>query len=368
MKKSPTKILSVIVIILAIIAFVLVDSFFIVPNRFVTRRETLKSEEIPEQLDDTNILFFSDLDYGAFMDESRLDKLIETINLSGADLVIFGGDIYDNEANITEETNTIISNAFKSINAKYGKFAVYGDRDENSDVVKNAVDTIYNNSDFEVINNTSFNIHKNGSKFITLVGLDNGLNGTNNVDGAYANVSSEAYVITVCHTPDSADLVPTDLTDYFLAGHSHGGQVYYFFSSLYTPANAIKYFRGKNDISNAFTLDITNGVGTTIQDVRFLANAEIVVYTLKSQATKATSTPSSTLEAESTSVPEETVEPTIEPTEEPTEQPTEEPTQEESIDDNTDTSTDEYDDTSEEDTQDYLEDESQDTSEEDYNE
>jgi predicted MPP superfamily phosphohydrolase len=41
------------------------------------------------------------------------------------------------------------------------------------------------------------------------------------------------------------------------------------------------FFRGKHDIKGLFTLDITNGVGTTEQDVRFLANAEVVLYRLK---------------------------------------------------------------------------------------
>lgn len=311
MKRS-TKVMFIVVIILALIAFMLVDSFFISPSRFVTRRETLESEQIPEQLDEMNILFFSDLDYGTYMDSSRLNTLIETINTSGADVVIFGGDIYDTEANITDETNTIISTAFKSIKAKYGKFAIYGDRDSNSDVVKNAVNTIYAQSDFEVIENTSFNIHKNGSQFITLVGIDNGINGNVDIDAAYTNVSSDSYVITICHTPDSATLVPTDLTDFFLAGHSHGGQAYYFLSALYQPACAVKYLRGQHTINDTFTLDITNGTGTTIQDVRFLANAEVVVYTLKSTSIEETSTPSSTLET--TDEPESTID--SEPTEE----------------------------------------------------
>lgn len=344
----------VVVVILALVAFTLLDAFFISPSRFVIRRETLESEQIGEQLDDMNILFFSDLDYGTYMKEDRLNTLIETINNSGADVVIFGGDIYDTDASITDETNTIISNAFKSIKAKYGKFAIYGDRDSNSDVVKNAVNTIYSQSDFEVIENTSFNIHKNGSQFITLVGIDNGINGTVDIDTAYSNVSSESYVITICHTPDSASLVPTDLTDYFLAGHSHGGQAYYFFSSLYEPACAVKYLRSKHSVDDAFTIDVTNGTGTTIQDVRFLANAEVVVYTLKSQAPKATETPSSSLETESTETPEETVEPTEAPQEEQPveEQPSEEVPQEE----NTDTSIDEtQEDTSSEEEQQYTE-------------
>lgn len=299
--KTSTKILITLVIVLSLVAFLLVDSFFLAPSRFITRKETLQNNQIQEQLDGMNILFFSDLEYGTFMKEERLERLIETINQCGADVVIFGGDIYDETVTSDETSIATIQKAFASIQAKYGKFAVYGDNDCQSDEMKNAVNQIYANSDFEVIENTSFSIHKNGSQFITLVGLDNQINGVQDIDGAYANVSQDSYVITICHTPDTAVLVPQDLTDYFLAGHSHGGQSYFLFTASYQPASATQYLRGKHTIQDSFTLDITNGTGTTGQDVRFLTPAEVVLYTLKSTKATETSTPETKLQTQSSS-------------------------------------------------------------------
>ena len=45
---------------------------------------------------------------------------------------------------------------------------------------------------------------------------------------------------------------------------------------------AEEYYRGSHKL-DGMLLDITNGCGTTKADVRFLADAEIVVYTLKSE-------------------------------------------------------------------------------------
>ncbi len=326
--KKITKVLGIIVIILFLVIFLLVDSFFVAPARFVTRKETITDEKIPEQLNNMNILFFSDLKYGIFMDEDRLNKLVETINNSGADVVIFGGDIYGDDITVTEEDNSIISTAFSNIKAKYGKFAVYGDIDDSSEVMKNAVNQLYSASDFEVMQNTSYQIHKNGSQFITLVGLDNGVDGIKDISGAYANVSQNSYVFTVCHTPDTANEVPTDLTDYFLAGHSLGGQANFFFSSMYEPSYAVKYLRGIHTIDNAFTLDITNGTGTVKQDVRFLQPAEVVVYTLKQESKKEEETPSSTLDTTSTTEQtSKTSTDEVQPTEETTEEQSSEETQ-----------------------------------------
>ena len=62
---------------------------------------------------------------------------------------------------------------------------------------------------------------------------------------------------------------------------SERGQIFYGFGAYYMPEQAFNYLRGKHSVSGAFTLDITSGVGTTGQDVRFLANAEIVLYRMK---------------------------------------------------------------------------------------
>ena len=291
---------------LSITAFLLIDSFFVAPDRFITRHVTIDDEQIPEQLDNMNILFFSDLKYGIYMNEERLNKLVDTINASGADVVLFGGDIYGDSVTVDDHSTSLITKAFSNIQAKYGKFAVYGDIDGASDVMKSTVNAIYDASDFEVIQNTSFQIHKNGSQFITVVGLDNGIDGTKDIDGAYSNVSKDSYVMTLCHTPDTVNEVPKDLTDYFLAGHSLCGQANFIFTSFYEPAYATQYLRGKHLIDNTFTLDITNGTGTVNQDVRLFTPAEVVVYTLKMTQKKEETLPSSKLDTTTPAPTEDT--------------------------------------------------------------
>ena len=281
-QKLIVRILVILALLICTSAALAFDAFYSAPSRFTTRYETISSIYIPSQMDDVNILFFSDLDYGTFMDEERLNKLIETINSLSADAVIFGGDLYDQDAGtITDEEIATVSAALKSITAPLGKFAVLGDFDYADDArLQSVKDTLYS-GDFELLVNTSISLRNEGSQSITLVGLDSGLRGTPDITAAYANASPTSFVMTVCHTPDTADDVPADTTKYFLAGHSLGGQAYYFFDALYTPEESANYFRGKHTVSGSFTLDITNGVGTTIKDVRFLSNAEVVVYRLQ---------------------------------------------------------------------------------------
>ncbi|MCR5795495.1 MAG: hypothetical protein K6G61_09180 [Solobacterium sp.] len=284
--KTIHKIFILLGLIALIILFLYYDANHIAVSRFSKRYQELSSEKIPEQMNDINILYFSDLEYGTFMDEERLGKLVDTINGMSADIVLFGGDMYDAQASVTQSSNSIIRTAFTRIEAPLGKFAVLGDNDLLNSSVQASVEGVLKKSDFEILDNASVNLHNSGSQSIALVGIANGLNGIQNFEQAYRNVSRNSYTIAMCHTPDSADSAPADLTDYFLSGHSHGGQTYFIITAGYTPAMATKYLRGRHKISDSFILDISTGTGTTGSDVRFMADPEIVVYTLKHEVSE----------------------------------------------------------------------------------
>lgn len=273
------KILLLVATLLIICGVFTYDAFYSAPSRFDVRYETLESIYIPAQLSDTTILFFSDLDYGDYMDEERLEKLVDTINRLAPDVVLFGGDLvsYQRE-NYNQD---ILISELKKIHAPLGKFAVLGDFDTETEEWSNQIQSILYQSDFELLNNQSMKLRNMGSESISIVGISDGIHTYQDISNAYANVPRTSYCITICHTPDTADLVPTDLTKYFLSGHSLGGQVYWFFGSYYHPEKVEKYFRGKHTIQGTFTLDISNGVGTLEKDVRFLSNPEIVLYRLQ---------------------------------------------------------------------------------------
>ena len=274
------KIVVLLLIVVFIIGSIFYDSYFTAPSRIETRYETVSSSRIPVQLDGVKILFFSDLHFGKFMDLKRLQKVIKSINNSGADVVIFGGDMFhsDDLSLIDVDTLASVKDLFKSIKAPLGKFAIYGDQDHNNIDI---VNQILFDTNFEILNNTSVKLRNKGSQSINLIGIDSEDNGNIDITSAYINSSMLSYTITLCHTPDTVSKIPKDITDLYLSGHSMGGQAYYIFDSLYKPNFTQLYYRGKHLINNRLIVDITGGVGTVIKDVRFLSNAEVVVYTLK---------------------------------------------------------------------------------------
>ncbi|MCF0114010.1 MAG: metallophosphoesterase [Erysipelotrichaceae bacterium] len=278
------KILIILGIILIFAIGIPYDAFYNAPKRYTVRYETLSDTSIPEQLDDINILYFTDLHYGKFMDNTRLTSLVNRINDLGPDVVLFGGDLTERKLNREEKLKVI--DLLSQIDAPLGKFAVLGDSDYRSTAETKLSIEILEASGFELLYNESILLRNKRSKGITLVGIDSASGGNPDVTAAFQNVAPNSYTIVMCHTPDTALTIPSHKTNYYLAGHSHGGQVYYIYDSLFKPDYCEYFFMGKDNYQDTFTVDVSSGVGTTQQDVRFLANAEVVIYRLKHLSTQ----------------------------------------------------------------------------------
>ena len=136
--------------------------------------------------------------------------------------------------------------------------------------------------DTALFTNKTIRLRNRSGASIVLAGLDSELLGNPEIENTFASIQTTDFSIILCHTPDTILNCPLSQIDLFLAGHSHGGQIYFpFVGSLVKVPYAEVYYRGKHQLDNAI-LDVTNGTGTTRMDLRFLAEAEIVVYTLHS--------------------------------------------------------------------------------------
>lgn len=276
------KILFIITCIVTTIILFIYNAFCVNPYQLKVREEYIVSKKLDKTFDGFTIVFFSDLHYG-MIDDDFLDKTISYINEFDPDIVIFGGDLVDHYSNnpLNEIQREYLTNSLKNIKTSSGKFAVLGNHDLDSDNTKNAITNILSDADFEIITNKNFNIYNSDKKYFKLIGIDSLALGSPDINEAFDNVDETSFNLTVCHTPDIFDDLPKT-SDYLLAGHSHGGQIYLsLLTSLYTPYGSQKYYHGIHN-NDGKSLDITNGVGMTNKKIRFAADAEIVVYQLKS--------------------------------------------------------------------------------------
>ena len=262
------KIIIIVASFVIVIATCIINATIFNTKQIQTRQVILKSEKINEENSNILIAYFSDLHYGTYTDNDFLENVISKINDYKPDVIIFGGDLLDN---INEDNKVYLTDVLETLDAKYGKYAILGDQDKTNE---DDISKILKDADFKIIDDTNITININNESSINIVGIDN------NFDEAFHGINSNNYTLVVGHYPDLfEDIIDYDF-DYMLAGHSHGGQIYmplinYFFRKQ----GCQKYYHGKYQEDNK-TLDITNGIGRTDNNARFLADAEIVLYRL----------------------------------------------------------------------------------------
>ena len=120
MVRKLLKIVSVLFIIAVIVMLTIYYALFVAVSHTGVRYETLASAKIPEAMNDVKIAYFTDLEYGFSIDEQRLRDIVDMINHNAPDVVIFGGDLFDDAAAASEEDRAIVIELFKNIDAPLG--------------------------------------------------------------------------------------------------------------------------------------------------------------------------------------------------------------------------------------------------------
>lgn len=270
---SKNRIIYIILGLIFCLGLCSLNAYSINTNQLKLRQEEIKSDKFDESLNGKLIAYFTDLKYGTFINDEMLNKLDKKLSDFNPDIIIFGGDLID--GNLDHEKEESLLNFLTNLKAPYGKYAILGDEDNND-----YLNDLYQKSNFNILNNTNEKIYIDSKKYFNLIGIDTK---NKDIDAAYNNINILDFNLVVTHYPDSFNDLPLEKTDYVLAGHSLGGQVYIPLINLFTRQEGYNsYIKGKH-VKNNTTLDISNGIGYENKKVRFLADSELVLYKLTYQ-------------------------------------------------------------------------------------
>ncbi|MBE6103835.1 MAG: metallophosphoesterase [Erysipelotrichaceae bacterium] len=280
MENKKKLILSLAVVLLILLTGVLsyLNGKYVNPTDFQINNITYNDSHLPESFDDVTVMFISDLEYGTFFNKDRLDAFVDKINKVQADIVIFGGDMFDRDYSPVSQDISNLRTALKSIDAPLGKFAVLGDFDYTSEQRAALVRKLLYDAEFEMLQDNTITLHNGTSEVIYLAGFDYK---DSSIDSslAYSNISNDSFVITVIHGAKLAENLPNQISDITLSGHSHHMQINLalFVNNVEYP-NTGNYGTGKYKLKNTL-LYVSNGVGTTRDDFRIFSDPG--VYYLK---------------------------------------------------------------------------------------
>lgn len=249
----------------------------------VVKEERIINKKLPSEFTGLKIIQFSDLHYGTTFFEDDLKKMVNEINSRSPDLVVFTGDLIDEGYDASVEEMELISKYLKKIDTTLGKYAIYGEEDNESFA------TIMNQGNFIVLDNDYDLIYKNSNTPILLVGLDSKLSGKQNIDEGFKYFKTEGYnsniyTITLVHEPDSvSSFLNTYNSDLVLAGHSHNGNIRVpFIGALNKVEGAEKYDQAHYTI-NKTELYISSGMGTNGPGFRLFCRPSINFFRLSSE-------------------------------------------------------------------------------------
>lgn len=237
----------------------------------------------PTDYNGLQVVHFSDLHYKSTIGDKELKKIVKEINKQKPDIVVFTGDLLDENIVLKDKDKNTLINELKKINSEIETLAVKGNHDYEADYF----DEIMKELDWKVLDNTYEFINYQNEKPIVFVGFDDYSDGKPNYENAFSYLKDEnniGYTIVLLHEPDQIDKVKNYNFNIALAGHSHHGQVRFpFIGAVYTPYGSRKYVDGYYKLAENKELYVSNGLGTSSLKVRFLNKPSISLYRFMSK-------------------------------------------------------------------------------------
>jgi predicted MPP superfamily phosphohydrolase len=203
---------------------------------FKVNKVSLSFKNLPESFNGFKIVQISDIHSGSFDSKEAILEGIELVNKQKADLILFTGDLVNNDS---REIEPFIED-FKKLKAENGVFSVLGNHDygdykswnstkEKQDNLKLLFD-YHKEMNFKLLNNESTVISKDGSD-IGIFGVENWGNSpfpqVGDLDIAIKGNENIPFKILMTHDPThwKKKVLPHDTHfDLTLSGHTHGMQ------------------------------------------------------------------------------------------------------------------------------------------------
>ena len=247
-----------------------------------TNNYTIVSKNIPISYNNLKIVHFSDIHYGKVITKERIRELVKEVNSLKPDIVVFTGDLLDNDYKTKSKDIKFLMGVLSNIEAKYGKYSIIGDNDYlNEDIVRN----IYLQSDFVFLDNNYAIIKNENNDSILLAGVNSYIHKQANIKETTKDINDDdiSYSILLMHESDYMDeVLSNDYNfDLVLAGHSLNGSINIpFIKNIFLEKYGTKYYNNYYEFPNT-KLYVSNGVGVSNINFRLFNTPSINIYRFK---------------------------------------------------------------------------------------
>lgn len=277
------KFVNIIIFIVVLLVGLVFYSKYLGVKGLIVKEYRVDSNILTTNFSGVKIVHFSDLLYKSTIDEKDLNALVDRINELKPEIVVFTGDLVNKNIKLKDEDIEILKTNLTKIDAKIGKYTIMGDYDYSFD----KFESIMNESNFKILNNSYDEVFYNTNDSIYIVGLPSSIKEKTDMNSAFEFYSDEDRKYTIVLVHDGKTIKSIDESTYevdlILGGHSLGGSVNLpFMGGVFVDDTMYKYYNSqyKKGITNIF---ISSGLGTNKYSYRFMNKPSFNLYRLKAQ-------------------------------------------------------------------------------------
>ncbi len=252
-----------------------------------TRIVEFKKENLPARFEEFKIVFISDVQADKYTNPARLERFINKVNEAAPDLVLIAGDLITSTPKYINQSAEYLG----KIKSKYGVYSCVGDHDnwayrEDTKRSLREIASALMSKNIEMVDNQKRIINVDSAKIgITFVTNTYVEKINNDFLDSLTNIKLQADLkIFLTHQPRQflIDEAQNKNYDLFLAGHTHGGQLTFFFPfyNLSPTLFETKYVRGDFQFDNMLAI-VTRGLGMSLVPLRYNSTPEVTVIILK---------------------------------------------------------------------------------------
>ena len=268
-EKKESILKKIIIRLFILIILIAIYSIYIEPKLlFKVNEYGIYTNKIDDKMNGLKIVEIADIHYGTTINKKELYRVIKKINLLKPDIIVYTGDLYDKNLNLTNKSINDIKKIFNKLNTTTYKYAIYGDNDYK---YKDKYISLMNNINFTILDNNSTLLFLDSNTPIEIIGI----NKYDKKDYSFINNpideidTSKIYKIVLDHEVDNIDNYINYKPDLILTSHSLGGLINIpFIGRIINDEGAKKYKENYTKIDTTKIYN-SNGLGTSNIKIRF---------------------------------------------------------------------------------------------------
>jgi uncharacterized protein len=224
---------------------------------------------------DLRLVFLSDLHLGVQKSSTRLKNIIEVIEKQGPDLIIFGGDLVND--NLEWMDNEALK--LNGLKAPLGKYGVLGNHEFYPGIEKSR--ELFRESGITLLDDEIKDLEEIS---LTLAGVSDPTpfprqreHQEKTIRELLQDIDPGRFNLLISHRPWGFEQAAQAGVDLQLAGHTHNGQIFPF---RYFVRLQFEYIYGYYEKAGSLLI-VTSGAGSWGPPIRVMAPAEIVLVDIR---------------------------------------------------------------------------------------